>query len=515
MLSLLAQGQNIGTWIYGDNGIADMSSLGDVYIDSSAVLFVQGSWRLFGVRMIAAEGATVNGVDTMHFISPNPMSGKDTTQLVDGGNNIFNVSWAIQNDNNVEFADLANSVWAMDGKAGATIESALDLRVDDGHFILNDHNMKIGTNGKILNYTENKYIITNAAGSLYRLNLSTMFEAPIGIAEADYTPATLLMKSSYADFEIRVDSGIIPGASKPSEGVDRTWTVRQDTGAAWITTPVVELTLQHNSWTEGTDYDNTNAFVTRYVGFAPNTLGGSKSLTNWDLVPTCHAGTPTGTITTGSAIAGASELTREALDNFVDYVYYTKSTCDATPLPVQLISFEGFGSECNTLLQWSTAMEVNFSHYELERSVDGSGFSFYRFIEGKGGPSKGAVYREEIENSGAAYYRLKMVDLNGDYEYSNIVYVDPPCETNAFKVFPSIYKSGDITIEISVEVAENAIVEVFNEIGQLVGRQNMALHEGQNRLNMDLTMLAKGIYYIRLTGESLTDLPVVKIVKVD
>lgn len=101
-------------------------------------------------------------------------------------------------------------------------------------------------------------------------------------------------------------------------------------------------------------------------------------------------------------------------------------------LPVELLYFRVNGD----VLEWATASEENNSHFEVERSVDGRDFLAIGKVEGNGTTSERNEYKYNIPQ-GAAYYRLKQVDFDGAYEYSDVVFSRG--DVDEFTVFPTFF----------------------------------------------------------------------------
>ena len=93
-------------------------------------------------------------------------------------------------------------------------------------------------------------------------------------------------------------------------------------------------------------------------------------------------------------------------------------------LPVQLISFSGEAHPDYNTLIWQVALVFNFSHYELESSIDAIHFITIESIDGQQqGASQNYSFQDINFKRGINYYRLKMVDIDGGYAYSPIISV--------------------------------------------------------------------------------------------
>ena len=119
-----------------------------------------------------------------------------------------------------------------------------------------------------------------------------------------------------------------------------------------------------------------------------------------------------------------------------------------TSLPVELYAFKGEATPSGNLLTWLTAAELNNEGFEVERAASvGSGqFSVGRlewetigFIAGQGTTQAVQYYdfTDEMPLNGSNYYRLKQIDFDGKYEYSDIVNVKLEIANNKLEIFPN------------------------------------------------------------------------------
>jgi len=97
------------------------------------------------------------------------------------------------------------------------------------------------------------------------------------------------------------------------------------------------------------------------------------------------------------------------------------------PLPVELLSFSSFVVDDNVTLNWSTATETNNAGFQIERNkkleVRSEEWNSIGFVNGSGTTTKIKSYSYKDENlaAGKYLYRLKQIDLDGTFEYSNII----------------------------------------------------------------------------------------------
>lgn len=172
---------------------------------------------------------------------------------------------------------------------------------------------------------------------------------------------------------------------------------------------------------------------------------------------------------------------------------------NSAPLPVTFSKFAATVKGQNTLLQWETASEQNNKGFEVERSNDGATWSAVGFVatQAANGNSKATLaYTFSDANTGSkAYYRLKQIDLNAAYEYSAIVAVEG---VKAGQATVSVYPnptSGNISLS-GLSASEQ--VYVYNNLGQV---QQVATQQNAQQVNLNLSNLSNGIYYIQAGQE--------------
>lgn len=97
-----------------------------------------------------------------------------------------------------------------------------------------------------------------------------------------------------------------------------------------------------------------------------------------------------------------------------------------SPLPIELLFFTGKQTNDGHLLEWATASELNFSHFSVERSVDGINFRELEQVKGYGNSKERKDY-SFVDRSvivGRNYYRLKSMDVDGSSEYSRVLMME-------------------------------------------------------------------------------------------
>jgi len=159
-------------------------------------------------------------------------------------------------------------------------------------------------------------------------------------------------------------------------------------------------------------------------------------------------------------------------------------------LPITLGSFMATKLATNTVkLNWQTTQEINASHFEIERSVDGAKFVNLTTVEAKGSAGTGADYIVNDDNplQGKNYYRIKMVDKDAAFAYSDIRVVD--ISNNAFAVSPNPAKGS-----INVYGTNGKYVQVIDAAGKVM--LSSTLKSGNNTIST--ARLVSGIYVVKI-----------------
>lgn len=173
-------------------------------------------------------------------------------------------------------------------------------------------------------------------------------------------------------------------------------------------------------------------------------------------------------------------------------------------LPVTLINFNAQKSGDQTLLTWATSEETNSDKFEIEYSKDGNSFSTFTKIPAKGNSSTRTEYSTihccPIE--GINYYRLKMVDKDGKYKYSEIRKVVFEF-INVMKIYPnpSSDKSG-LYISFTKPFSKNANIVIYSSNGSLI--HSLVLTKGEVLSQVNTSLLTAGSYYVIATADEKT-----------
>jgi hypothetical protein len=188
---------------------------------------------------------------------------------------------------------------------------------------------------------------------------------------------------------------------------------------------------------------------------------------------------------------------------------YMGSDEASIPLPVELNSFNAAVVSGDVHLEWTTSTEINNSGFEVERS-DGGEFVNIGFIKGNGTTTEPHSYSfiDTKVRIGAYSYRLKQIDFNGAFTYSNIIETDitAPLAFTLSQNYPNPFNPSTI-IEFAIpDDAKNVTLTIYNALGEkIAGLVNSSFEPGYYQYQWNAENYASGLYIYELRAESATD----------
>lgn len=184
---------------------------------------------------------------------------------------------------------------------------------------------------------------------------------------------------------------------------------------------------------------------------------------------------------------------------------YVKSLGPLSILPLQLTAFNGQMENGNTYLNWKTDDEINTREFIVERSIDGrhyitagkvpaanaSGVHHYTFTD------------RNVDQSGASviHYRLKQVDIDGAATYSRVLTLSVERSANRIQCYPNPV-IGEANLTITLDKPEQIQARIIDNMGKIVQVQQWFLSAGSTSLSLNMSRLAKGIYYLDIRATS-------------
>jgi hypothetical protein len=179
------------------------------------------------------------------------------------------------------------------------------------------------------------------------------------------------------------------------------------------------------------------------------------------------------------------------------------TTCSGTctVLPITLIYFEAKTDNSDIQLNWSTASELNFDYFSLQRSIDGTSFNEITQVKGNGTTDEAHNYSYEDKDPiiGRSYYRLTSNDFDGYQQTFKVVSVDYRGEKR-FSLSPNPTDGSTVKLNFNFANDANAQVTIYDNMGSVIGVYQVS---GSGSINFD-NALKSGIYLAKYTSSSFT-----------
>ncbi len=174
-------------------------------------------------------------------------------------------------------------------------------------------------------------------------------------------------------------------------------------------------------------------------------------------------------------------------------------------LPLNLLDFKGRLESNNALLNWKTDNEQNTSHFEIERSINGVNYTVVGNVSSANTPGihNYSFADPAITSLGAevVYYRLKQIDIDKRFTYSQIVTLS--IENRNVVLFYPNPVTDKANLTIILKKPEQVQLKVIDNIGRVVKQQQWNLPAGSTSLSIDMKGLMKGLYYLELIGNNV------------
>jgi hypothetical protein len=195
---------------------------------------------------------------------------------------------------------------------------------------------------------------------------------------------------------------------------------------------------------------------------------------------------------------------------------YVLTYNNATPLPIELLTFQG-KQVANTIeLLWQTASEQNNAYIDLERSPDGIRFAPIHRAKGYGTTSEPKTYQytDGSPLPGINYYRLRQVDTDDKATYHDIIAVEfdgktTQTDNKGIRLFPTEVQH-QLTVVLDAPLSQATELYIVDMLGRVVQRQRLGAGTAQEEVSV--AGLPQGQYFISMpVGQQLKTVRFVKL----
>jgi len=189
-----------------------------------------------------------------------------------------------------------------------------------------------------------------------------------------------------------------------------------------------------------------------------------------------------------------------------------------TPTPVELSSFDAIAMEDRIILNWQTETEISNYGFDIERLVLNSGWEILGFVEGHGNsnsPKNYSFIDYDISRAGYYKYRLRQIDNDGQFEYSNVISVNvgTPASFYLSQNYPNPFNPST-KIDYSVPQASKVSLKIYDILGGEVAILVDEFKEaGTYTETFDASNLPGGIYFYTIAAGNFMETKKMSLVK--
>ena len=189
----------------------------------------------------------------------------------------------------------------------------------------------------------------------------------------------------------------------------------------------------------------------------------------------------------------------------IDNIYFDDILLNYS-IPVELTSFTASASGISVNLKWNTATELNNSGFEVQRKSSNSDWTNIGFVAGFGTTTEPKTYlfNDSKVNTGNVVYRLKQIDFDGTFKYSDEINVEvsAPVKYSLDQNYPNPFNPST-SIKYSIANDGFVNVSIFNLLGEkVVTLVNTNMQAGSYEVNFNASQLTSGVYFYSIEAGS-------------
>lgn len=195
----------------------------------------------------------------------------------------------------------------------------------------------------------------------------------------------------------------------------------------------------------------------------------------------------------------------------------TLAALNSGTVPVELTAFYGSLVNNNVVLEWITSTESNNFGFEIERKSDNSNYQTIGFVSGNGFSTNRITYNfidKDLKHS-RYYYRIKQIDYDGVYEYSDDIFVDIPflSEFILHQNYPNPF-NPTTTIRFSIPFESQVKITLNDVLGrELTVLYNELTEAGIKEIQVDGSSLSSGNYFVRMVSGNTQKIQKITLIK--
>jgi G8 domain len=358
--------------------------------------------------------------------------------------------------------------------SGGDLNVASYLQFSSGKINLGNHNLILESNLSVTGADNNSYVVTNGTGSLTRKSIGNTATAfPVGTTTT-YDSVSIKNTGTTDDFSVNVSSTLDAFSPMPTKYIQRQWNISEAVAGG----SDVSLSLTCAASVPSINFDAAS----------PIEIGHYQSTNTWERV----------TATMSSSVATANHVTSFSP---LAFVIINQSAV----LPVELIDFKGVANGKQNKLIWSTAYEQDTKCFIMERSNSYGNFKSLDLVAATGHFNQPQWYQwSDNAPNPLSMYRLKIMDLNGSFEYSKVISVEN-AGGNAMTMIPN-FGSNEWTVRLTNVPFGAGTLSIFDMQGKLYQVQNIENQNITTDIKLSINNLMNGHYILicNISGQFLS-----------
>lgn len=176
-------------------------------------------------------------------------------------------------------------------------------------------------------------------------------------------------------------------------------------------------------------------------------------------------------------------------------------------LPIKLQYFSAVEKNNKVVVNWKASSENLMEYFEIERSTDGVQFDKLETIKVNGFGTYNYSFTDVTPVNGRGFYRLKLINIDGRFTYSDIVNVKLALKDVYLNLLYPKVASSEINLLITANKNADAVLQIVNVQGAVVKKIAFNLTAGSNKIPIDVNSFPAGNYFIRIhiNGDLFTE----------